>query len=344
MDYKDMNSTAAALPERVADQLARHYGLTADHARRVTVGAGSETYIVDCKGERFVLKYPSAGGINHPELEPALCRFLLDRGLPVSEFLPDLRGEFLCREDGAVFHLQRFIEGDNLGLNKAPDWFMRESGELLGRIHAVLRDYPPLPEGIGAGFIAHMTPLTALASYERSLLTARELGDKGSAADIEYRIGLMKRFPQMDVDVARLTCLNTHGDYFISQMLCGDGRINAVIDWTTACVHPAVWEIIRSFVYAAPSAAGGAVDADELLAYTACYLKHGRLTNDDLRVMPDLFFYQIAVCDYYGQYYGSSAANREIYLRQAVFSTGLMKWLEERRGKLSSALLDAFGH
>ena len=42
-----------------------------------------------------------------------------------------------------------------------------------------------------------------------------------------------------------------------------------------------------------------------------------------------LFFYQIAVCDYYGQYYASTAANRHIYLHQAIFSTKLLRWLEK---------------
>lgn len=35
--------------------------------------------------------------------------------------------------------------------------------------------------------------------------------------------------------------------------------------------------------------------------------------------------YQIAVCDYYGQYFASPAANRHIYLRQAQHATRLLR-------------------
>ena len=101
-----------------------------------------------------------------------------------------------------------------------------------------------------------MTPENALHSYENTLVIARNNGDKQIEADLLYRIDLMKRFPKYDFDLNRLTCVNTHGDFFISQLICGVDRINAVIDWTTACVHPAVWEIMRSYVYAAPECAG----------------------------------------------------------------------------------------
>lgn len=41
--------------------------------------------------------------------------------------------------------------------------------------------------------------------------------------------------------------------------------------------------------------------------------------------MQRLYLYQIAVCDYYGQYYASDAENRDIYLQQARLATKLLK-------------------
>ena len=55
--------------------------------------------------------------------------------------------------------------------------------------------------------------------------------------------------------------------------------------------------------------------------------------------MAPLFYYQIAVCDFYGQYYASEAGNRGIYLHQAVFSTKLLHWLEEHAEDLTAKLL-----
>jgi len=53
-----------------------------------------------------------------------------------------------------------------------------------------------------------------------------------------------------------------------------------------------------------------------------------------------LFYYQIAVCDYYGQYYASTAANREIYLRQAFLSTGLLRWFEKHIEELTNTMTE----
>lgn len=199
---------------------------------------------------------------------------------------------------------------------------------MFGKIHAVLEKYEGLPVGIGNDFFKYMTPENALCSYENSLKIAREMGDKDVEADLIYRIELMKNFPKYHFSTDKLTCANTHGDYFLSQFICGEKKINAVIDWTTACTHPAVWEIVRSYVYAAPECAEGVINAEKLAEYFKEYLRFSRLNEYDLKSAAELFYYQISVCDYYGQYFSSAADNREIYLHQAIFSTKLMKWLE----------------
>lgn len=304
------------------------------------VGAGSDTYFISCEQGKYVLKFPCTSEINHAENEPALCEYLLAKGVPACRFIKNKSGEYIGKdESGRIFHLQQFIEGKVFDLNCAPDWLLEQSARMLGRIHLALRDYPNLPEGIGKGFFEFMTPENAMLSYKKSLETAKKEGRADIASDIEYRIALMERFPKMSFDLSKLTCRATHGDFFISQLICGESNIKAVIDWTTACVHPVVWEIVRSFVYASPKCAGGEIDTAQFLAYVSAYRSEFELSEYDLRNMLDLFFYQIAVCDYYGQYFSSDAANRSIYLHQAVFSTKLMRRLEKNRSALTEQLL-----
>ena len=224
-------------------------------------------------------------------------------------------------------------------LNAAPDWLLTESAQMLGKIHAVLKEYTGLPTGIGANFFKYMTPDRALESYKKSLAIAQSRGEQENIADLKYRIELMQRFPAYKFNLNELTRCATHGDYFISQIICGEDKINAVIDWTTACVHPVVWEIVRSYVYAAPSCKEGQIDMDEFLRYVAEYRKFATLNEYDLFCMARLFYYQIAVCDYYGQYYASTADNRDIYLHQAVFSTRLLRWFESHVETLTATLL-----
>lgn len=322
--------------------LNRHYGLTMLSAEHASAGAGSDTWFVTCREGRYVVKYPAQSEINHPDAEPGLCEKLLARGIPVCRFLRNRQGTFLTMDaQGRCFHVQDFIEGRTYGLNEAPEWLMEASAGMLGRIHAALRDEQGLPEGIGAGFFRYMTPERALASYRHSLALAQAQGDAASADDLRWRMGLMERLQPFVFDPDSLTLCATHGDYFISQIICGGEEIRAVIDWTTACVHPVVWEILRSFVYAAPSCREGCIDAGGLVRYVSAYLQHAPLSENDLHSMVPLFFRQLAVCDYYGQYYASSAANRHIYLHQARFSTKLLMHLEQHGEALTAALLAA---
>lgn len=126
------------------------------------------------------------------------------------------------------------------------------------------------------------------ATLRRELYNKRLLN---RTAELAWRIGLMERFPAWRFDLNRLTCRNTHGDYFISQFLCEDGSIDRSL--LARCVH--------------------------------AYCRYGTLNDYDLKSLERLYLYQIAVCDYYGQYYASAAANRHIYLQQAQHATHLLR-------------------
>lgn len=316
------------------DQVIRDsYGLHPLQICSSLLGAGSDTYFVTCTEGKYVLKFPADDEMNHPEQEPQLCSFLLECGLPVSRFIKARGGGwFGWDEQGRRCTLQMFLEGSTFPWNTADSELLWEQAELLGRIHAALRNYSGLPEGIGAGFFRNMTPERALLSYQRSLETAQRLGDSRSESELHFRLEYLKTCSGASFDLNALTCGATHGDYNISQLLCDGGHIRAVIDWTSACVHPLIWELVRSYVYAAPECADGVFDARRFQEYLLHYQRFAPLNNYDMECGKALYFYQIAVCDYYGQYYASQAANREIYLQQARLATRLLQREAERGG------------
>lgn len=325
--------------EQLIRLIESEYGISPYEISLSSVGAGSEAYFVTCAGGKYVLKFPLISPMNHPAAEPELCGFLRERGIPASEFIENRSGEYITRaRDGRVCHMQRFVNGNVYDFNTTDDWLLRSSARMLGRIHEALKPHERLPVGIGADFFRYMTPENAISSYMRTLKIAREDGDEGIADDVVYRINMLERYTRAEFDLGKLTCVNTHGDYTVSQLICAESDIRAVIDWTTACVHPAVWEIMRSYMYAAKSCKEGAVDIDELCGYFKDYTEIAPLNEYDMRMAAPLYLYQIAVCDYYGQYYGSDAVNRGLFLHQAAFSTKLIRWFEKNVGELSEAL------
>lgn len=307
--------------------LKNEYGLHLQAAQHAALGAGSDTWFLTCSEGDFVMKFPAVSSINHPELEPELCAFLRQRGIPACDFLKNRHDTYLTENQGRVFTLQRMLPGQTPGWNTAGETLLLSFADMLGRIHAALVDYPPLPEGIGPGFFQTMTPERALEFYRHSLVLAAD--DEQTADEIRWRMALMQRMPAMTFDLNRLTRCNTHGDYFISQLLCEDGRLTAVIDWTTACIHPAIWELTRCYAYAAPECTGGQWNMDVFRRYVQAYARHAPLNAYDQEQLLRLYGYQIAVCDYYGQYYASTASNREIYLQQARLATRLLQKSEK---------------
>lgn len=306
--------------------LREQYGLRLEQEERASLGAGSHVWFLRCEEGEYVLKFPSGSEINHPQAEPKLCSFLRQHGIPACDFLKNKTGGYISHTaDGRLFTVQRRFSGVTPEWNSASQTLLTESAELLGKIHRVLREHPALPTGIGADFFENMTPQRATESYKRSLETAVRLGDDEIADELKWRIDFVSRLPKQRFDLDRLTLSNTHGDYFISQFICEKGHMTAVIDWTSACVHPVIWEIMRSFAYGAPCCGEGKIDEKLFKKYLEVYCRYGELNDYDRENLYRLYFYQLAVCDYYGQYYASLAPNRHIYLRQAQHATRLLK-------------------
>ena len=124
----------------------------------------------------------------------------------------------------------------------------------------------------------------------------------------------------------------------ISQMICADDSIKGIIDWTTACRHPLVWEIVRSYIFMAPECKNGDLNMDKFEHYLKKYLQEGKLNAYDIENAGRLFFYFLAVCDFYSQYYQSLAPNRSIYLEQANLSKNMLNWFDQHIDELDSRL------
>lgn len=306
--------------------LRREYGLEASALTRMTTGVGGDTFRVTAGQDGYVFKIVKPDDINHPEQEAALCDFLRQRGIPASEFIRSRQGRLTGRwEDGRVCHLQRLIAGQPFPMNGAEDWFMAQLPALLGQIHQALADHPPLPEGIGAGFFTHMTPEAALRSYERSLELTRQRGEEAVCEALQTRIRLARKYASWRIDPAGLTCVNTHGDFTVNQILVKDGCITGVIDWTSACMHPAVWELTRSYFYAAPECAQGRLDEARFRAWVGAYQARCPLSAKDRAMLMDVYLYQLLVCDYYAQYLHAAPHEAAEFLQQADFATRVLQ-------------------
>ena len=230
-------------------------------------------------------------------------------------------------------------------MNHAPAFLMKEMPQLLGKLQSALMDYEPLPEGISENFFRFMTPENAKKSYENSLHVVEQMrkeknnGSKEASdeillkviSDLEFRCALMDRITPLFPDFQRLTVRNTHGDFTVNQILCSNSVVTGIIDFTTACRHPVVWELTRSFFTAEPSCQNGELDTDKFREYISLYEKYLPLSAYDKELLLPVYVYQLAVCDYYSQYLSAAGRKAEEFLEQAAFATKVLRKSEERK-------------
>ncbi|WP_410770280.1 phosphotransferase [Fontibacillus sp. BL9] len=309
---------------------------------RVASGIGSISYYIRSSTGEFILKDHELNGMNHPENEARILDTLRDANIPVSEICPTKQGSYVLEDDSKMYHLQKYVEGTVYSRNAAPQWLLDNSAKMLGQIHAAMKMLVPLPTGMSQGFFDYMTPERAASGYEGTLELALSKGDNEVVEAIQAKLRMLKAFTGFSFHVSKMTCINTHGDYKIQQIICGENKINAVIDFTSACVHPICWEVIRAYLSADPACADGKLNIDHFKRFISSFLENGNLNAYDLKIMPYVYYYQNLVSDYFKQYYTSDHQNKESLLEDALLSMKQCLWFEENISKLEDQLIAGF--
>jgi hypothetical protein len=256
--------------------------------------------------------------MNYPENEDIVLSTLKEDGIPVPQIYRTANGQSVICEGNKKYHMQTFFDGMIYKYNTAPEWLLYDSAEMLGKIQNSLSKLPALPLGLSQGFLDHYTPEAAIINHTSTLKMAVDRGDTAVVRVQEEKIMLLEKYKDLRFDLSRMTCRNTHGDYSINQIICGKDRINAVIDFTSACVHPVCWEVIRSYSLADEKCKNGQLNLENFKKYLESFLKYGSLNEYDVEVMPSFYLYQNLVCDYLYGYCHSKYKNKHILLENAM--------------------------
>lgn len=325
--------------EQLRMRLYKLYEIEVETMEPIENGAGGLTYIVTDSSETYVVKYPSDNEMNHPDVEIKVCEMLIEKGIPACKFILNKQGKMLSTdENGRRFTVQHLYEGTTYAYNEAPCNMQKESAVMLAKIHIAMKNMERIPVGIGADFFKYRKPKYMNDSYIVALQQAINNGDTAIADAIRSNMRIVKEMPDYEFDVNKFSCGNTHGDYMISQLIWKESKINGVIDWTCVCKHPYIWEIFRSYVFMAPEVKQGEIDIEALINYIRNYMEVSSLNAYDMENAGNLFYYFLAVCNFYGQYYDSLSKNRYIYLEQANMASKLLVWFEKHIDELNERL------
>ena len=159
------------------------------------------------------------------------------------------------------------------------------------------------------------------------------------AADLAYKRAMLAEAASIKLSRRMFTCGPTHGDFSVRQLVCSADQIAGVVDLSSACRQPLAWEVLRSYSYADPACAEGALELEALCRYTGSFLNFVPLTKRDLSHAGDLYYVQLMRSTYgYRQVLIDGHPNLEL-LTFARWRTQLARWLQQYRHRVRDALL-----
>ena len=337
-------------PDEIESALTTRYGIRGVQSVTPLTGGSANCHRIQTSDCAFVLKEfqakYTAADVAH---EPVLNAFLEERGFPVARIVPTNSGEAVWQLRGRAFHLQGFVEGTIVPQNMAPDWLLSQSAVLLGKLHRIMQDFPKLKQGFHTAWF-RWDVIAKKRDYEALIALADEM-PPGQARerileDLRFKRGSLDKAARIEIDPTSLTQRNSHGDYHISQLICGERTVRAVIDFAGACAMPAVWEVMRSYTLADPRCTDGSVDTERLKQYARLYIAHGgELSRRDLETIPHLYYLQLMRSLYGYQEYLTGkgyivdpSARLEQLLRFGLWRTEMCCWLERNADALSREL------
>ena len=241
---------------------------------------GTEIYLLHTPQSKHIIK---SLPINCGDLENEgfITEFLSARGISVARLLQTKHGKYSVKTDNRQFHIQEFIDGETYAVGNAPDWFIEESARTLGKIHRALADYKPLPRAFDADFF-HKSAVENKINHLRTLPQSNE---------VTQQIKYAEKALTFEIDTTKLTYSNSHGDYYIGQIIAKNRKLT-VIDWSSACCLPLCLEVIMSYKFAARQS------ADKLAEYVKIYSEYFTLNDYDIAIMPYVFYRYLLLTNY----------------------------------------------
>ena len=191
------------------DLILENYGLKLNSFKLIYKHFGTEIFIAEADNKKYIVKTLPLY-VNGVEEEGGIAEFLFENGVNVPVYAKNKNNGYYIKTDNMQFHIQKFIEGETLKLNTAPNWILYRSAEILGEIQRVLRNYKELPVYCDETFFGENNVNKTITFFKEKMNKTSNIDD---GMLIRERIDHLERISQFNIETSRLTYANTHGDF-----------------------------------------------------------------------------------------------------------------------------------
>lgn len=314
----------------IIEWVKEHYELGIHSVELNDVGSAN-CYILKSDQKMYFMK-EFQSKINQSNLltEIEVCEFLRKKGLPVSEFVKNVQGEYISSYKEKCIHIQEYIHGDAYAMYELPEELLYLSGRYLGKINRYMKELEGFDLSFDDEWLSNWSNEEEIAKIEELLQERHEEIDDSIARkieeDFEFKISVLKGMEgYANKFIGSYRC-NSHGDYSLLQLLFEGKQIKAIVDFAAVCCLPPTWEIIRSYTYAASECRdGNCIDYNKFKKYLDEYLRENDIPAKDIILMPSFYFFQLIRSTFgYKQFLKE---NIDSNLDFAFWRTKMCKWL-----------------
>lgn len=216
---------------------------------RATSGTMNETFIVTTADRRVVLRRHRRSHLAQIEYEHAVIAHASASGIPTPAALITLGGERIVEHDGAFYSLFAFACGDQVTRDQLTLANARSMGDLLGRLHLALADFPGTTEPVGE---RRNSVAETVASLERLLRLVEatpdpDEHDRWAAEHLRTKLQWLAANPApVRQSVPADAVQQVHGDYQETNLFFAGDTVVDVIDWDKSEARWPLDEIIRT--------------------------------------------------------------------------------------------------
>ena len=312
--------------------IKENYNITIDNIDLIDSHFGTEIFLLKSGKNKYILK---SLPVKYKDLEDEgdITDFLHKNGIPTARFLKTKNNNYAVKTNEIQFHIQEFIEGSTFAVNSAPDWFLIKSAQTLGKIQNILTGYKPLNRSFDDNFFQPSTIISKRDHLQKLLETKEAKSDKTLTTELIEQIKHANKLLTFKIDPKRLTYTNSHGDYWIGQMINQNENIT-VIDWSSACCLPACNEVIMSYTFADPTCKNGEIAAHKLKKYLENYSQYFSLNQYDIEIMPYVFYWRQFMTNYTPPFSSVPQGYKDV----SKLINNVLSYLYKNADELSSAL------
>lgn len=322
----------------LVDVVREKYGIDVVEIQKLNRGSAN---LYSLNRDTYVLKeFQSKYTQEEINKEISIINHLKKDGLLVPEYINTINDEYSFIYKEKIITMQKFIDGYTMESNTASYEQMIESARELGKIVKSLDTLKiDLPTNDVSSWYSIETIDESIEKHNALLKKITIESNQQIYQDLEDKISMLQ-FVKTNIDFSgmkNLTEKNTHGDYSVLQFIYKDGKINAIIDFVSACKMPIVWEIIRSYSYIDSNAKDGKININNLIEYVKEFTKYVKLNKYDIKYMSYLYLIQLLSSTYgYKQYIADNSKTG--LLEFALFRTKLCKHLFENAQLIATSL------